>query len=224
MAKRSRPAGLSRALGLDKPRGRGSSKSLLKASVSHEMLRRATPKENEAMGYSRTARRYVKAGAKVTKRTASVSARQAETKRTRQRNGFATPEAATRARREGALHYESRAQGERVAKGRLTRQTKRVLSDIEKAGDRHEKIAYDPLGKRREKKARMIRVNPGDAERYKEMRARRLRGGQGAQLDITDFVWLMDMSHHFGDPDAARLRASPGARSREDDDEDAEFF
>jgi hypothetical protein len=105
-----RPQGLSRALGLASGR-RPSSRRL--ASVSHEALRRATPVENVRMGFGPKARRYVKAGAKVTKSTASVSARQAETKRVSKRYGFETPEAATQARKEGAIGYES--QG-----GRLT--------------------------------------------------------------------------------------------------------
>jgi hypothetical protein len=68
------------------------------------------------MGFGPKARRYVKASAKVTKSTASVSARQAETKRVSERYGFATLERATLARREGGLHYESQDQAERVAK------------------------------------------------------------------------------------------------------------
>src|SRR5579863_10458729 len=143
MAKRSRPpAGLSHALGM-KGKPRASSKAL--AAVSLSNLRRASPAENVKMGFSPKARRYVKAGAKITKATASISARKAETKRTKARYGFASPEAATKARKAGALGYESRTQGERVAKAAGTRLAKRI-GRATRDGDR---IPYDPLGKRK---------------------------------------------------------------------------
>ena len=210
MAKR-RPSGLSKVLGLTS-KSRPSSKRL--ASVSHEALRRATPAENVRMGFSPKARRYVVEG-KVRKNTASVSARQAETKRTRARYGFATPELATRARRAGALGYESQVQGERVAKGSQTR----LLNRIKKAASAHEKIPYDPFGRRESKRRRWITLKPGDEERYRDLRERRLRDEWFD--DIADFVWLMDMSQRFGDRDAKRLRGSPDARPpSEDYDED----
>ena len=198
-----RPPDLSRALGLTNT-SRRSSRSL--ATVSHEALRRASPAENVRMGFSPKARRYVKRDGEVTKATASISARQAETKRTRERYGFKTPEAATRARREGGLSYESRAQGERVAKAEQTRLFKR----IDAATNAREKIPYDPLGKRNVKRQRWLALKPGDKERYRDLRARRLRGEWFD--DIADFTWLMDMSKRFGDRDAARLRGSPDGR------------
>jgi hypothetical protein len=208
-----RPPGLSRALGLTNT-SRRSSRSL--ATVSHEALRRASPAENVRMGFSPTARRYVKRSVKVTKATASISARQAETKRTSERYGFKTPEAATRARREGGLGYESRAQGERVAKAEQTRLFKR----IDAAANAREKIPYDPLGKRNVKRQRWLALKPGDKERYRDLRARRLRGEWFD--DIADFTWLMDMSKRFGDRDATRLRGSPDGRlpGEHDFDED----
>jgi hypothetical protein len=201
MAKRL--PGLSRALGLtNKPRP--SSKRL--ASVSHEALRRASPSENILMGYSPKARRYVKTDArKITKATASVSARQAETKRVRKVYGMASPERATDARRHGALSYESAAQGARVAKANQTR----VLKRVERAGASREKIPYDP-GKRRDRqKQKAIVLKPGDGERYRDLRKRRLRG---EWFDIVDFVWLMDVGQYFADPQSVLLRQSPDAR------------
>lgn len=200
-----RPSGLVRALGLSaKPKSKTRSKAL--ASVSHAALRRASPAENIRMGFSPRARRYVKRDVQVTKATASISARQAETKRTRERYGFKTLEAATRARREGGLGYESRAQGERVAKADQTRLFKR----IDAAANAREKIPYDPLGKRNVKRQRWLALKPGDKERYRDLRARRLRGEWFD--DIADFTWLMDMSKRFGDRDATRLRGSPDGR------------
>ena len=76
------------------------------------------------MGFTPKARRYVKAGAKVTKATASVSARQAETKRVRAVYGMASPEIATKARERGALSYRT-AQARKRRKKRKTPPTSR---------------------------------------------------------------------------------------------------
>jgi hypothetical protein len=216
MANRPRPP--VRALGLSHKARSPSSRRL--ASVLHEALRRASPAENVRMGYSPKARRYVKAGAKVTKATASVSARHAETKRVRKVYGFATLEGATEARRHGALSYESAAQGQRVAKANQTRLFRRV----ERAGENREKIPYNPAKHRQGTERRTIRLKTGDGERYRDLRRRRLRG---EWLEIVDFVWLMDVGQHFSDPQSALLRQSPDARGPEffdggdDDMEDA---
>jgi hypothetical protein len=192
-----------------KKRRGNSSKSL--GSASHSTLRRASPSENIRMGFTPTARRYVKVGVKVTKATASVSHREAQTKRTQERHGFHTPEAATKARREGALSYESQTQARRVDKADRTR----LLSKIEKAVSAREKIPYDPLGHRGKRhRGRLIALKSGDEQRYRELRERKLRG---EDLDIVDFVWLMDMANRFGDPAAKQLRGSPGNRSGDDD-------
>jgi len=216
MAKRPHPpSGLRRALG-----GKGGPRrsSRLLASASAAALRRASPAENVRMGFSPKARRYVKTGAKVTKATGSISARQAETKRTRERYGFKTLEAATRARREGGLGYESRAQGERVAKAEQTRLFKR----IDAAANAREKIPYDPLGRRNVKRQRWLALKPGDEKRYRDLRARRLRGEWFD--DIADFTWLMDMSKRFGDRDAKRLRGSPDGRPPGERDFDGDDY
>jgi hypothetical protein len=151
----------------------------------------------------------------VTKATASISARAAETKRTRERYGYATPEAAKIARREGALSYESQTQARRVEKAGQTR----LLKIIEKAASAREKIPYDPLRRRKGGAHSSWRLKPGDEERYRELRARKFRGDD---LDIVDFVWLMDMANRFGDPAAKRLRGSPENRPPGSGDDDYE--
>ena len=72
---------------------------------SYSDYRRLSPEENELrLGWSRKARHYIlKSVKRVTPRTASITARAHETLRTRQVHGMASPEQATRARREGGL-------------------------------------------------------------------------------------------------------------------------
>jgi hypothetical protein len=195
MTKRPRrPLSLSRVLGLASGR-RPSSRRL--SSVSHEALRRATPAENVRMGFLPKARRYVKAGAKVTKSTASVSARQAETKRVSERYGFETPEAATRARKEGAIGYESQDQAERVAKAadtRLRKQAQRSVGETLSAPHPYRK--------------RSSRFVLTDARRrsYERNRERKLRG---EWLDAPEWFEMMDVANALKDHRILQLRASP---------------
>ena len=189
-----RPQSLSRALGLASGR-RPSSRRL--ASVSHEALRRATPAENVRMGFGPKARRYVKAGAKVTKSTASVSARQAETKRISKRYGFETTEAATQARREGAIRYESQDQAERVAKAadtRLRKQARRNVGETLSA----------PRPYRR-KSSRFV-LTETRRRNYENSRERKL---QGEWLEAPEWFEMMDVANALKDHRILQLRASP---------------
>jgi hypothetical protein len=188
------PRGLSRALGLTNG-GRPSSRRL--ASLSHEALRRATPAENVHMGFPPKARRYVKAGAKVTKSTASISARQAETKRVSKRYGFETLEAATQARWEGALGYESQDQAERVAKAADTRLTKQAQRSV-----------GETFSAPRPNRRRSTRFVFTDARRrnYERNRERKLRG---EWLDDPEWFEMMDTANALKDHRVLQLRASP---------------
>ena len=175
--------------------------SRLLASASYDALRRVSPAENARMGYSPKARRYVLARAqKVTKATPSISARQAETRRARERYGTASPEIATEARRQGALDYSSADQRERVAKAARTR----IVSRVNKAAARRQTLPTNSPDKRRH--GRIITLRPGDAERYQDLKRRRLAG---EQLPIGDWVWMMDVGQYFGDPDVDFMRGSP---------------
>jgi len=177
------------------------SRSRLLASASYEALRRASPAENVRMGYSPKARRYVlKTARKVTKAMRSISARQAETRRARERYGMASPEIATEARKQGALSYSSADQSERVAKAARTR----VVSRVKKAVGRRGTVPTNSPDKRRH--GRIITLRPGDAERYQDLKRRRLAG---EQLPIGDWVWMMDVGQYFGDPDVDFMRGSP---------------
>jgi len=97
--------------------------------LPHSALRRASPAENVRMGHSPTARHYVKKGVKVFKATPSLTHRQYETKQTKARYGFTTPEAATKAREARTLAYESQDQARRVAKAKKTRKLRKRIND-----------------------------------------------------------------------------------------------
>jgi hypothetical protein len=185
---------LTGAVGLASAR-RPSSRRL--GSVSHEALRRATPAENVRMGFGPKARRYVKASAKVTKSTASVSARQAETKRVSERYGFATLERATLARREGGLHYESQDQAERVAKAADTRLRKQAQRSVgETLSARH------PY---RRRSSRFV-LTETRRRNYERSRERKLRG---EWLEAPEWFEMMDVANALKDHRILQLRASP---------------
>jgi len=199
-SKSRRPVGLTRALGLaNKPRR--SSKRL--ASVSHEALRRASPAENVRMGFSPKARRYVKAGAKVAKSTASISARQAETKRVRKRYGLASPEIATKARESGALPYETGRAAETAAKSKEAAFLKRMRA----AGQKRQRIIgeYDPKGQY------SFKANPEKVSRIEALRQRKLRG----EFIDDQIAWLemIRFGEDLADPALHILRSSVNSDS-----------
>ncbi len=130
------------------PRQRAARARRRLAKLSYRQLRRLTPKENVAAGKSTTARNYVPAWIeRVTKKTATISARQYESKKAREQHGL-TPEQATEARKQGGLDYVSADQRERVAKAAQTREANRKLRDVDKA--RAEK--YGLAGRRQTRK------------------------------------------------------------------------
>jgi len=178
-------------------------------------FRRATPAENILMGRSAKARRYVLKGAKVTKRTPSISARQAETKRTRERYGFKTPEAATRARREGGLGYESRAQADRVAKAQETAYRKRLFQAGQKQQWLVEHTKTGEIKLRNNGRPRRFRASPDNASYVEQLRERKLAG---EMLDQGDWFMMINYAEAMRDPQLSLLRASPGSRPDRDDD------
>jgi hypothetical protein len=139
------------------------------------------------MGFGPKARRYVKAGAKVTKSTASVSARQAETKRVRKRYDFSTPEAATQARREGAFGYESQDQAERLAKAADTRLRKQAQRNVGKTLS-----APHPY---RRKSSRFV-LTETRRRNYERNRERKL---QGEWLEDPEWFEMMDVANALKD-------------------------
>jgi hypothetical protein len=198
----------------------GSSKRL--ASVSHDALRRASPAENVKMGFGPKARRYVKAGVvKVRKSTASVSARQAETKRVRAVYGLHSPEVATKAREHGGLTYQSEQARVTAQRTKDAAYLKKLRRQIEAAAKRHERIAeYAGPGERKpetkqiRKGRRSYSVRTGfqakdwHASYVEDLRERKLAG---EELENGDWHMMMDYAEQFKDPARHLLRASPGS-------------
>jgi hypothetical protein len=79
-------------------------KARLLSSASFSDFVRLTPQQNGKFGLSPKARHYVLKGARITKATPTISARQFETKRASELFGL-TPERATQARRHDAISY-----------------------------------------------------------------------------------------------------------------------
>jgi len=175
-------------------RGR-SSRSL--SSASHRELRRTSPTENVRMGFSPKARRYMKAGAKVTKATASISARAAETKRTRERYGFHTLEAATKARSRGELSYESQVQARRVAKARKTR---RLRERIEARTRRIAATNGFPTGPNQTKEVLAF------LEKQSVKHDRYLAGDERSRLDEDEYRRTVSLAYRYLGKDDERLR------------------
>jgi hypothetical protein len=197
-----RPAGLSKALGLPHKSHARSSKRL--ASVSHEALRRASPAENVKMGFSPKARRYVKTDArKITKATASVSARQAETKRVRKYYGVASPEIATKAREHGALSYRTAQTAETASK---TKQSA-YLRRLRKAGQNRQRI----VGEYNPDERHSFKASPGKASRVETLRGRKLRGE--FIEDQNEWFMMIRFAEDLADPALHILRSSVNSDS-----------
>jgi hypothetical protein len=204
MAKRPkgfrRPPSLKRILGLDnKPRP--SSKFL--ASVSHDALRRASPAENIRMGFSAKARRYVKADVrKITKSTASVSARHAETKRVRKVHGLASPEVATRERQANNIPYSSARAAETASKSKEAAYLRR----LRKAGQTRQRIIgeYNRDGKH------SFKASPEKTSRAESLRKRKL---DGEFLDQGEWFMMVRFAEDLGDPKLHILRSSVNSDS-----------
>lgn len=174
--------------------------------ASFEDLVRLTPEQNARLGFSPKARRYIDKHAKrISRATPTLSARQAETKRSKGLFGL-TPEQATEARRHGLISYVSADQRERVAKAAITREENKVVAEIKKrqaSGDRVPSYSPD---KRRHGSSYSISA---DAERrYRVVRRRKLAG---EHIHDGEWHWFIDYARRFKDPRYELLRGSPGA-------------
>jgi hypothetical protein len=181
-----------------------------KRSRLYTDYRRATPSQNVRMGYSPTARRYIRASVtKVSAHTQSISARQYETMRVYTLHGVASPEIATKARAQGAIGYKSaqaRATArDNIAKAYEKRTIKHIVDDVasgKRIRQRTTGGAY-ATGKRA---ANGYRLPPDAASRYFELRELRLNGDW---IDEGDWHFLMDMGYQYDDPMINALRAYP---------------
>jgi hypothetical protein len=188
---------------------RPSSKRL--ASVSHETLRRASPAENVRMDFPPTARRYVKADVKrVTKTTASVSARQAETKRVRKVHGVSSLEQATRERQANNIPYSSPRAAQTARKSKDDAYFKR----LRKAGKDHRRI----VGEFDRKRRHSFQASPEKVSRAEKLRKRKLRGE--FIEDQGEWFMMIRFAEDLGDPALHILRSSLNSdRGAEYDDE-----
>jgi hypothetical protein len=193
MAKQPRPKWLPPI----KSKSRPSSKRL--ASVSHEALRRASPTENIKMGFTPTARRYVKANVqKVTKSTASVSAGMYEKKRVRKVYGVRTREQATREREANSLPYSS----PRAAATARKSKDAAYLKRLHKAGEDHRRI----VGESRRGRPHKFMATPERVSRTEKLRQHKLDGE--FIEDQGEWFMMIRFAEQLGDPALHILRSS----------------
>ena len=183
------------ALSLGQSERTATRKARLLESASFAEFVRLTPKQNVKLGLSAKARHYVLKDAKrITKATSTISARQYETKKARERFGL-TPEQATEGRRQGAISYESADQRQRVAKAAITREETRVIAQIKKLRSSGEDVpSYSP-DKRRHGSSHP--VSDYAERRYRALRRRKLAG---EHIPDGDWQWLVDYARRFKDP------------------------
>src|SRR5271166_3492034 len=157
-------------------------KARLLESASFAHFVRLTPKQNVKLGLSPKARHYVLEDAKrITKATPTISARQYETKKARERFGL-TPEQATEARRHGAISYVSADQRERVAKAAQTREENRVVAEIKKLRASGERVPVSSPAKWRHGHSYAVTSNA--EQRYRAIRRRKLAGEHGRRVAL----------------------------------------
>jgi hypothetical protein len=177
----------------------------LLSSASFADFVRLTPEQNVKAGYSPRARHYSLKGARITKATPTISARQFETKRASELFGL-TPEKATQARRRGAISYVSADQRERVAKAAITREENNVIAAIKKLRSSGDTVPSNSPDNRRH--GSFYPVSEYAERRYRALRRRKLAG---EHIPDGDWQWLVDYARRFKDPKYELMRASPAA-------------
>jgi len=175
--------------------------------LAYSDLRRLSPDENEQLGFTRKARRYVlKSIRKLTKRTHTTSARERETLRVKQEYGLASPEVATRARRDKALSYKSAAAQETAARNRKDT-TSRYTQTFLAATTRDARVGVRINKADGKRKGRVsFKVKEDTAAEALANRASRLRG---EFIPDGEYQMMLDYSAHYGDPFYEFMRGSP---------------
>jgi len=174
-------------------------------SASFADFNRLTPEQNVKLGLSPKARHYALKGARITKATPTISARQFETKRAIELFGL-SPEKATQARQYGAISYASADQRERVAKAAITREENKVVAAIKKMRASGETVPSGSPDKRRH--GTLHPVSEHAERRYRTLRRRKLAG---EHIPDGDWQWLVDYARRFKDPKYELMRGSPAA-------------
>jgi hypothetical protein len=177
----------------------------LLSSASYSDFIRLTPQQNAKLGLSLKARHYVHKGARITKATPTISARQFETKRARELFGL-TPERVTQARRHGAVSYVSADQRERVAKAAITREENKVVAAIKKMRASGETVPSNSPYKWRHGTSHP--VSELAESRYRAIRRRKLAG---ELIPDGEWQWFIDYARRLKDPQYQLLRGSPAA-------------
>jgi hypothetical protein len=180
-------------------------KAHLLSSASYADFIRLTPQQNIKLGLSLKARHYALKGARITKATPTISARQFETKRASELFGL-TPERTTQARRHGAVSYVSADQRERVAKAAITREENNVVAAIKKLRSSGEAVPSNSPDKRRH--GTFHPVSEHAEGRYRAIRRRKL-GGE--HIPDGEWQWFIDYARRLKDPQYELLRGSPAA-------------
>jgi hypothetical protein len=180
-------------------------KGHLLSSASHTDFKRLTPEQNVKLGLSPKARHYALKGARVIKATPTISARQFETKRSRELFGV-SPEQATEARRHGAVSYASADQRERVAKAAITREENKVVAEIKNLRASREHVLSNSPDKRR--RGSWYPISADAERRYRVIRRRKLAG---EHIPDGEWQWFIDYARRFRDPQYELLRGSPAA-------------
>jgi hypothetical protein len=192
-------------LALGRSKRTAAHKARFLSSASYSYFIRLTPQQNAKLGLSLKARHYVLKGARITKATPTVSARQFETKRARELFGL-TPERATQARRHGAVSYVSADQRERVAKAAITREENKVVAAIKKMRASRETVpSNSPDGRRH---GTFHSVSERAEGRYRAIRRRKLAG---EHIPDGEWQWFIDYARRLKDPQYELLRGSPAA-------------
>jgi hypothetical protein len=194
------------ALGLGQSERTAARKARRVESAKFAHFVRLTPEQNIKLGLSPKARHYVLKDVKrVTRTTPTISARQYETKKARERFGL-TPEEATEARRNGAVSYVSADQRERVAKAAITREENRVVAEIKRMRAAGGHVSSNSSDKRRHGWFHPVTLDT--ERRYREIRRRKLLG---ELIPDGEWHWFIDYARQFRDPRYELLRGSPGA-------------
>jgi hypothetical protein len=180
-------------------------KARLLESASFSDFTRLTPEQNVKLGRSPKARHYALKGARITKATPTISARQFETKRTSELFGL-SPETATQARQRGAISYASADQRERVAKAAITREENNIIAAIKKLRSSGDTVPSNSPDKRRH--GSFYPVSEYAERRYRALRRRKLAG---EHIPDGDWQWLVDYARRFKDPKYELMRGSPAA-------------
>ena len=193
------------ALALGRSERTASRKARLLSSASFADFVRLTPEQNAKFGLSRKARHYALRGARITKATPTISARQFETKRASELFGL-SPERATQARRHGAVSYASADQRDRVAKAAVTREENKVVTAIKKLRSSGEAVPSNSPDKRRH--GTLHPISEHAEGRYRAIRRRKLAG---EHIPDGEWQWFIDYARRLKDPQYELLRGSPAA-------------